>query len=476
MVVIDVEPIRERFSTVAPFLDERGRRLVAAAEAFAAGYGGIAAVALATGLAPSTIGRGLKELARDEPSERVRRPGAGRKPATSKDPTLLPDLEALVEPTTRGDPQSPLRWTCKSVRRLAQALQAMGHQVSRTLVAELLNAAGYSLQGNRKTKEGDRHPDRDAQFAHINTQVTTALAEQQPVISVDTKKKELVGDFRNNGREYRPQGHPEEVRVHDFLIKELGRAVPYGVYDLAANSGWVSVGVDHDTAAFAVNSIRQWWLNVGRMRYPNATRLLITADGGGSNGSRVRLWKRELQKLANELGLDIVVSHLPPGTSKWNKIGVSRTHRQRREMWSCPRDEGWPLEVGSQVQASNHCKLRSSRAMVVSVAAKGGTRSRQVRSGEASASEPLMKCRNAKGDVKTGGVIFARDKLGGCPEECPSGIRHVSGAKPDQALVWNVRTCRPDAKGDVRAARTARIRVPMRGTGAEQLVGGRKVL
>src|SRR5438445_6772273 len=483
VAVIDMEPIRERFSAVAPFLDERGRRLVAAAEAFAAGYGGIAAVATATGMAPSTIGRGLKELAQDEPSERVRRPGAGRKPAIAKDPRLLPDLEALVEPTTRGDPQAPLRWTCKSVRRLAQALQAQGHQVSRTLVAELLNAAGYSLQGNRKTKEGDSHPDRDAQFADINTQVATALAEQQPVISVDTKKKELVGDFRNHGREYRPQGYPEEVRVHDFLIKERGRAVPYGVYDLAANSGWVSVGVDHDTAAFAVNSIRQWWRNVGRVRYPNATRLLITATpapakagGGGSNGSRVRLWKRELQKLANELGLDIVVSHLPPGTSKWNKIGVSRTRRQRKEMWSCPRDEGWPLEAGSQVQASNHCKLRSSRAMVVSVAAKGGTTSRQVGSGEASASKPLITCAKSIDDVKTGGVIFSRDKLGGCPEDCPSGIRHVSGAKPDQALVRNVRTCRADGKGDVQAAETARTRVPMRGTGAERPIVGLKVV
>ena len=237
---------------------------------------------------------------------------------------MVADLEALVEPTTRGDPEAPLRWTCKSVRRLAEARQRQGHQVSRTLVGELRNATGYSPQGNRKTKEGDSHPDRDAQFAQINAQVAAALADQQPVISVDTKKKELVGDFRSNGREYRPQGCPEEVRVHDFLIKELGRAVPDGVpdgvYDLAANAGWVSVGVDHDTAAFAVNSIRQWWLNLGRARYPNATRLLITADGGGSNGSRVRLWKRELQKLANELGLDIVVSHLPPGTSKWNKI------------------------------------------------------------------------------------------------------------------------------------------------------------
>src|SRR5205814_2012450 len=268
----------------------------------------------------STIGRGLKELAQDEPSERVRRPGAGRKPVIVKDPTLVADLEALVEPTTRGDPESPLRWTCKSVRRLAEALQQQGHQVSRTVVAELLNATGYSLQGNRKTKEGDSHPDRDGQFAHINTQVATALTEKQPVISVDTKKKELVGDFRNPGREYRPQGNPEEVRVHDFLIKELGRAVPYGIYDLAANSGWVSVGVDHDTAAFAVNSIRQWWRTVGRARYPDTTRLLITADGGGSNGSRVRLWKRELQRLADELGIAITVHHLPPGTSKWNKI------------------------------------------------------------------------------------------------------------------------------------------------------------
>src|SRR5215469_14775445 len=283
-VVIDVEPIRERFSTVAPFLDERSRRLVAAAEAFAAGYGGIAAVATATGLAPSTIGRGLKELAQDEPSGRVRRPGTRRELAIVKDPSLLLDLEALVGPTTRGDPRSPLRWTCKSVRRLAEALQQQGHPVSRTLVAELFNAAGYRLQGNRKTKEGDSHPDRDAQFAHINTQVAAALAEQQPVISVDTKKKELVGDFRNNGREYRPQGQPEEVRVHDFLIKELGRAVPYGVYDLAANAGWVSVGVDHDTAAFAVNSIRQWWLNLGRARYPNATRLLVTAQACPGEG------------------------------------------------------------------------------------------------------------------------------------------------------------------------------------------------
>ena len=318
--MVDVSAIRQRFSAVAPFLNERGRRVVAAAEASAAGYGGIAAVSAATGLAASTIGRGLRELSAPEELGRIRRPGGGRKTAVAQDATLLSDLGALVEPTSRGDPQSPLRWTCKSVRRLAEELQAQGHRVGRTLVSTLLDSMGYSLQGNRKTREGDSHPDRNAQFEYINGAVGTALAEGQPVISVDTKKKELVGDFKNSGREYRPAGDPEKVRVHDFLIKELGRAVPYGVYDLAANSGWVSVGVDHDTAAFAVNSIRQWWLTVGRGRYPEATRLLITADGGGSNGSRVRLWKRELQTLANELDLDIAVSHLPPGTSKWNKI------------------------------------------------------------------------------------------------------------------------------------------------------------
>ena len=320
--MIDVDAIRQRFEAVAPFLDERGRRLVAASEAMSAGHGGIAAVARATGVAPSTLGRGIKELAPGGAgiAGRVRRPGGGRKTTVAKDATLLSDLEALVEPTSRGDPQSPLRWTCKSLRRLAAALQAQGHRVSHTLVGELLKGLGFSLQGNRKTTEGDSHPDRDGQFAYINAKVSEALAENQPVISVDTKKKELVGDFKNGGREYRRHGDPQAVRVHDFLIKGLGRAVPYGVYDIAANAGWVSVGIDHDTAAFAVSSIRRWWQSLGRARYPAATRLHITADGGGSNGSRVRLWKRELQKLANEIGLDIVVSHLPPGTSKWNKI------------------------------------------------------------------------------------------------------------------------------------------------------------
>jgi hypothetical protein len=251
---------------------------------------------------------------------------------------------------------------------------------------------------------------------------------------------------------------------------------PYGIYDVATNAGWVSLGIDHDTAEFAVNAVRRWHLVVGSTRYPVATRLLITADGGGSNGSRVRLWKLELQKLADETGLTLQVCHYPPGTSKWNKIGVSRTHLPTREVWNYTRDGGRPPETGSQVQVSNHCKLLSSKAMVVSVAAKGGIRSRQVWSGEASESKPSMTCRNSIGDVKTGGAIFSRDQPGGGPEACPGGIRHVGGAKPDQALVWNVRTCRSDAKGDVQAAKTARIRVPMRGTGAESSVVGLKVL
>ena len=320
--MIDASAIRDRFVALAPHLDVRGRRSFAAAEARSAGYGGIAAVARATGIAPSTIGRGLAELAgaAEVPANRKRRTGGGRKALTATDPALLDDLLALVSPSERGDPMSPLRWTCKGLRRLAAELRAMGHKISHTVVGELLKGQKFSLQANSKTREGASHPDRDAQFAHINARVSRALAEQQPVISVDTKKKELVGDFKNAGREWRPQGDPEAVRVHDFLIKELGRAVPYGIYDLAANAGWVSVGIDHDTAEFAVQTIRNWWHSVGSKRYPNARHLTITADGGGSNGSRVRLWKRELQRLANELGIDINVHHLPPGTSKWNKI------------------------------------------------------------------------------------------------------------------------------------------------------------
>jgi Rhodopirellula transposase DDE domain len=320
--MIDHNPIRQRFLALSPHLDERGRRMFAAAEARAAGYGGIVAVFRATGIAPSTVGRGLKELASGSgvPLEQVRRPGGGRKSLTQHDGGLVQALLALVEPTERGDPETPLRWTCKSLRRLAAELRVQGHSISHTVVGELLKGLNFSLQGNGKTREGESHADRDAQFRYINKVTKAALAAQQPVISVDTKKKELVGDFKNAGREWRPKGQPEEVRVHDFLIKGLGRAVPYGVYDLAADVGWVSVGMDHDTAAFAVQTIRRWWQEVGRVRYPEAKRLVITADGGGSNGFRLRLWKRELQRLANEIGLDITVSHLPPGTSKWNKI------------------------------------------------------------------------------------------------------------------------------------------------------------
>ena len=316
------EAIQRRFMLLAGVLDERTRRLVAAAEALSLGWGGATAVARATGVSRRAIRAGIRELQAPLPvsAGHVRRPGGGRKKTVRQDPTLLTDLEQLVEPVTRGDPESPLRWTCKSVRKLAAELGPMGHRVSHRLVAEALHDLGYSLQANRKTLEGTSHPDRDAQFAHINRQVEAFLGSGDPVISVDAKKKELVGDFKNGGRELRPKGDPEPVRVYDFVIPALGRATPYGVYDLAANTGWVNVGVDHDTATFAVESIRRWWQGIGRAAYPQAGRLLITADGGGSNGSRVRLWKVELQQLADQTGLAITVCHLPPGTSKWNKI------------------------------------------------------------------------------------------------------------------------------------------------------------
>jgi len=319
---VDVGLCRAKYKALAPTLTERARRIWAATEARAGGWGGIAGVARATGISYSTIQRGLQELTAEEPlaPERIRRLGGGRKRTLDKDPTLMADLEGLVEPTASGDPMSPLRWTAKSVRQLAASLQRMGHQVSRQLVAELLAAAGYCLQGNRKTREGTAHPDRDAQFRYINQQVRRFQAATQPVISVDTKKKELVGDFKNAGREWRPQGQPVPVRVHDFLIPEQGKAIPYGVYDLTRNAGWVSVGVDHDTATFAVRTIGRWWRKMGRPRYRRAGALLITADAGGSNGARVRLWKWELQQLATRTGLAITVCHLPPGTSKWNKI------------------------------------------------------------------------------------------------------------------------------------------------------------
>jgi DDE family transposase len=317
--------IREKFVALAPVMDERTRRLWAATEAKALGHSGQTLVARATGMSRSTLHLGLRELARDAapvlaPGQRVRRRGAGRKALTERDPTLVAALETLVEPTSRGDPQSPLRWTCMSVRQLATELRRQGHTVERQTVAHLLAALGYSLQANRKTKEGAAHPDRNAQFAYINTRVRAFQKRGYPVVSVDTKKKELVGDFKNGGQEWRPQGQPARVRVYDFVDEDLGKAIPYGVYDQAANLGWVNVGVDHDTAAFAVESLRRWWEHMGSQRYPSAPALLMTADGGGSNGSRNRLWKVALQQLANDIGLRMAVCHFPPGTSKWNKI------------------------------------------------------------------------------------------------------------------------------------------------------------
>jgi hypothetical protein len=319
----DAGGLAHKFDVLARFLDERTRRLVAAAEAEALGFGGVTAVAKASGLSRGTVIRGMVELTTaPQPArgQRIRRKGAGRKRTVDQDATLERDLESLVEPVTRGDPESPLRWTCKSVRQLAAQLNRMGHQTSHRMVAEILHGMDYSLQANRKTLEGASHPDRDAQFQHISDKIRAFQADRQPVISVDTKKKELVGDFKNQGRELRPRGDPEKVRVHDFVIPELGRAAPYGVYDVTQNAGWVSVGVDHDTAAFAAQSIRRWWESMGQEAYPQAARLLITADSGGSNGARVRLWKLEMQKLADETGMEISICHLPPGTSKWNKI------------------------------------------------------------------------------------------------------------------------------------------------------------
>ena len=317
------EVIKARFARVAGMLDERARRAVAASEALTIGWGGITAVARATGVSRKVIQLGIKELTGTTPGAaagRIRRPGGGRKKTIETDHSVCRDLEQLIEPLTRGDPESPLRWTCKSVRRLAAELSERGHRVSHQWVAERLRDLGYSLQANRKTREGSEHPDRDAQFRHLNATAEGFLAAGDPVISVDTKKKELVGDFKNGGREWRPQGEPEEVRVYDFVLPELEQANPYGAYDVPHNAGWVNVGIDHDTAAFAVESIRRWWQRAGKQRYAQAERVLITADGGGSNGSRVRLWKWELQRLADETGLTISVCHFPPGTSKWNNV------------------------------------------------------------------------------------------------------------------------------------------------------------
>jgi len=306
-------------------MDERMQRQWAAAEASDVGWGGITAVAEATGMSRTTITAGLRELKlpeeeRVEEASRIRRPGGGRKLVTEIDPDLLAALEALIQPTTRGDPESPLRWTCKSTEKLADELTRQNHPVRARTVARLLREVGYSLQGNRKTREGSSHPDRNAQFEFINASVQRFIKRGQPAISVDAKKKEKVGDFKNGGQEWFPQGEPEDVRVYDFLIKSLGKATPYGVYDLLQNQGWVSVGIDHDTAQFAVNSIRRWWREMGEQRFPRARELLITADGGGSNNSRSRLWKVSLQELADELEIRLCVCHFPPGTSKWNKI------------------------------------------------------------------------------------------------------------------------------------------------------------
>jgi transposase len=316
-----VESLRAKFSAVLPHLDERQQRLVMAGEARSLGHGGIAAVAGATGVSRSRISQGVAELeAGVPPLGRARRTGGGRKSVTETDPGLLAALLALVEPTRRGDPESSLCWTTLSTRNLADELTAAGHKVGSDTVGRLLHENGFSLQANSKTLEGGSHPDRDAQFSYINDQATDHLAAGDPVISVDTKKKELVGDYKNGGREWRPAGEPDKVKVHDFIDRNLGKANPYGVYDLAADTGWVSVGTDHDTAAFAVETIRRWWNTMGANTYPTASRVLITADGGGSNGSRTRLWKTELATLAAQTGLTLTVCHLPPGTSKWNKI------------------------------------------------------------------------------------------------------------------------------------------------------------
>ena len=320
--MIDQDAIQARFNALGPFLNERDRRLFAASEARAAGRGGVAAVSRTTGIARSTIGRGLADLRSGAVrcSDRVRRRGGGQKPAIETQPGILEALNELVEPSIRGDPEAALRWVSLSQRHLSAALAARGFIAGQKLVGRLLKRLNFSLQANCKTREGANHPDRNAQFEHINAEVKAFQAAGQPVISVDTKKKELVGDFKNGGRELRPKGQPEPVRVHDFAIPGLGKAVPYGIYDVSANAGFVNVGISADTGEFSVASIRRWWCEIGAPRYPSAKQLLINADCGGSNGARLRLWKRELQVLADELGIEITVCHVPPGTSKWNKI------------------------------------------------------------------------------------------------------------------------------------------------------------
>ncbi len=317
--------LTEKYASIKPFLNEQTRRIWAANEARSIGKGGPALLAEVTGLAMSTIYLGLEDIARgclkiEEEKQRIRKTGGGRKKISELHPNIMHELESLVESTTRGDPMSPLKWTCKSTRKLCKELQNRGFNISQPIVGELLSQLDYSLQSNRKTKEGGSDKDRDAQFQHISETVLGFQKKGLPVISVDTKKKELIGNFKNQGKEWQKKGKPTEVNVHDFQDPLLGKAVPYGVYDVSANKGWVNVGFDHDTAQFAIESIRRWWNVMGKPLYPHAKELLITADGGGSNGHRIKLWKVELQKLANELSMDISVRHLPPGTSKWNKI------------------------------------------------------------------------------------------------------------------------------------------------------------
>jgi transposase len=353
--------LRTKYEALAPVLNERARRYWAACEANALGWGGVSAVTQATGISRATIRSGLTEVERTapdhsspHPSQRLRRPGGGRKRLTDVDRQLSHDLHALVESTTRGDPESPLLWTCKSCRNLADELARQGHRVSYRTVTTILHELGYRLQANRKRHEGADHPDRNAQFAHINDKVKAFQRRGQPVVSVDTKKKEWLGDFRNSGREWRPAGRPEEVRVHDFKDPELGKAIPYGIYDMTQNDGWVSVGIDHDTAQFACETLRRWWLEMGKPVYPKAEELLVTADSGGSNGSRSRLWKVELQGLADAIGVKISVCHFPPGTSKWNRI----EHRM-----FCHISRNWrgkPLVSRSAiVELIGHTKTRS---------------------------------------------------------------------------------------------------------------------
>jgi hypothetical protein len=389
--------VEAKYITLKPPLDERARRLWAAVEARSLGRGGIIRVAEATGLARATIRAGLKELALpitddDGPfsGRRLRPPGGGRKRVTDHDPALLLELEALVDPVTRGGPMSPLLWTCKSAEKLAEGLQARGHVVSERTVNRLLHDLGYSLQSNRKTIEGEGHPDRDAQFQFINRRAGAFQRQGQPVVSVDTKKKELVGQYRNGGREWQPEGEPGGVEAHDFIDKGLGRAIPYGVYDMAANDGWVSVGVDHGAAEFAVETIRRWRNRMGIRVYPQAKKLLITADGGGSNGRRCRLWEVELQRLADEIGSSISACHFPPGTSKWNKI----EHRM-----FCHITENWPG------------RPLVSREVVVNLI--GGTKTKgglEIRSELDGGSYPVAR---EVTDQQLGGLSIKREKFHG---------------------------------------------------------------